>query len=244
MTIDWWTLGLQAINVLILVWLLARFFWAPVATMIAERRDSIAQSLAAAEAGRAAAAAQLAAIEETRAGFTTEREAVLATARADADKEAASRLAKARQDAEDLRQEAQASLLRERQAAERQWQEQAGILAVDIAGKLVARLDDTALRRAFFNDLLHGIAALPDVQRSGLTAADASLDLTSAWPLAPAEMAEFGNALVASLGCPRPRLSTDPALIAGFELRSPHVVVGNSWKADLDRIGQDLRHAS
>ena len=27
MTIDWWTLGLQTINVAILVWLLKRFFW-------------------------------------------------------------------------------------------------------------------------------------------------------------------------------------------------------------------------
>jgi F-type H+-transporting ATPase subunit b len=30
-TIDWWTLGLQAVNVLILIWLLGYFFWRPVA---------------------------------------------------------------------------------------------------------------------------------------------------------------------------------------------------------------------
>ena len=35
MTIDWWTLGIQAVNVVILVWLLGRFFWRPVAAMIA-----------------------------------------------------------------------------------------------------------------------------------------------------------------------------------------------------------------
>ncbi len=44
MTIDWWTLALQAANVLILVWLLARFFWKPVAGMIAERRDGVART--------------------------------------------------------------------------------------------------------------------------------------------------------------------------------------------------------
>ena len=38
MTIDWWTLGLQTINVLILIWLLAHFFWRPVAGMIEQRR--------------------------------------------------------------------------------------------------------------------------------------------------------------------------------------------------------------
>ena len=34
MTIDWWTLGLQTVNVIALVWLLGRFFWRPLAGMI------------------------------------------------------------------------------------------------------------------------------------------------------------------------------------------------------------------
>ena len=38
MTIDWWTLGIQTVNVVILVWLLGRFFWRPVAAMIEQRR--------------------------------------------------------------------------------------------------------------------------------------------------------------------------------------------------------------
>ena len=38
MTIDWWTLGFQSVNVAVLVWLLQHFFWRPVAAMIALRR--------------------------------------------------------------------------------------------------------------------------------------------------------------------------------------------------------------
>ena len=38
MSIDWWTLGLQTVNIVILVWLLQRFFWAPIAGMLVERR--------------------------------------------------------------------------------------------------------------------------------------------------------------------------------------------------------------
>ena len=34
MSIDWVTLGLQAVNVAILIWILARFFWRPLAAMI------------------------------------------------------------------------------------------------------------------------------------------------------------------------------------------------------------------
>ena len=38
MTIDWWTLGIQTVNVVILVWLLGRFFWRPLAAMNRRRQ--------------------------------------------------------------------------------------------------------------------------------------------------------------------------------------------------------------
>ena len=37
MHIDLWTLGLQTINVLVLVWLLARFLFRPVAAIVVQR---------------------------------------------------------------------------------------------------------------------------------------------------------------------------------------------------------------
>jgi F-type H+-transporting ATPase subunit b len=242
MTIDWWTLGLQAANVLILVWLLARFFWKPVADMIASRRDAIAKSLAQAEASRTDAAAQQAAIAQTRAGFAAEREAVLAAAHDEAEKARAAQLAKAGEEIEALRRNARAALAKERQAAEEKWRRAAGELAVQIAMRLVGRLDDATLRRAFFDDLLRSITSLPEVQRQGIAAG--GLDLVTAWPLTAAEATDFGGTLAASLGCGVPRLAADPALIAGFELRSPHLVVSNSWKTDLDRIGEELRRAA
>ena len=80
MTIDWWTLGIQAVNVLILIWLLARFFWRPVAAIIEQRRATAQQILAEAEAKRSQATNALAEIERTRAGFDREREAIIAAA--------------------------------------------------------------------------------------------------------------------------------------------------------------------
>ena len=51
MRIDWWTLALQAVNVLILVWLLGRFLFRPVMDAIAARQAS-AQALLDAVHGR------------------------------------------------------------------------------------------------------------------------------------------------------------------------------------------------
>ena len=36
----------------------------------------------------------------------------------------------------------------------------------------------------------------------------------------------------------------DPSLIAGIELRGPHLVITNSWKADLDRILGEVSHGN
>jgi F-type H+-transporting ATPase subunit b len=44
MTIDWWTLAIQTVNVVILIWLLERFFWRPVAAMIEARQKEAASA--------------------------------------------------------------------------------------------------------------------------------------------------------------------------------------------------------
>ena len=58
MHLDPWTFALQIVNVLVLVWLLARFLFRPVAAIIAERRAAADALLAQAEAARAKAAAR------------------------------------------------------------------------------------------------------------------------------------------------------------------------------------------
>ena len=41
---------------------------------------------------------------------------------------------------------------------------------------------------------------------------------------------------------PRIDFKVDAALVAGLELRGPHLVIANSWRADLNRILADLAH--
>jgi len=55
MRIDWWTLGLQAVNAFVLIWLLAHFLFRPVVAAIAARQKAAGQLLADAKAAKAAA---------------------------------------------------------------------------------------------------------------------------------------------------------------------------------------------
>jgi len=55
MHIDWWTLGLQTVNAVILIWFLARFLFRPVADAIAGRQEAAGRLLAEAKAAKTAA---------------------------------------------------------------------------------------------------------------------------------------------------------------------------------------------
>jgi F-type H+-transporting ATPase subunit b len=158
MTIDWWTLGFQAVNVAILIWILAQFIWRPLSAMIEARREAASRILA--EAAAAAAEAVRA-----RAGFAAEREAILAAARTAAEAESATRRADADRRAGEIEAAARAAMAAERQAAERAFAERAARLALEIAGRLAGRLDASAVRAAFLDGLVVAIRALPDEKR-------------------------------------------------------------------------------
>lgn len=243
MIIDWWTLGFQTINVLILIWLLERFFWKPVAAAIAQRRETARKTLAEADAKRAEAATALADIARTRAGFAEERDAILKTARQAAEQAHAARLRDAAKEAVALEAAAKAAIIRDRDAAETAWAERASHLAVDIARRLAARLAGPAVESAFLDWLLTEIRNLPDAARQAVAASSATIEASTATPLTPADQQRYskliGEAFGASLSV---AFRVEPDLIAGLELRGPHLVVTNSWRADLARILADIAH--
>ena len=243
MTIDWWTLGIQAVNVVILVWLLGRFFWRPIAAMIEQRRATAQKILAEAEAKRSEATAALAEIERTRAGFDKEREAILAAAHEAAEQARTALLATGGKETAALQAAAKAAIEKERDAAEAGWTERASRLAVEIAQRLVARLNGPAVTDAFLDWLLREIKGLPADVRKALAADGVALEAVSAAPIEPADQERYRKRIGEAFGIhPRIDFKVDPALIAGLELRGPHFVVANSWRADLTRIVADLAH--
>lgn len=239
MSIDIWTLALQTVNVLILIWLLQKFFWRPVAAMIAQRRDAAQAVLAEAEQQRAASAAERTEIERIRAGFAQERAEILAAAQMDAGtlKDAAARDAAAAAMAAETA--AQTRIEAATRAAEAASRAQAVQLALEIAALLAARLDGAAVRAAFLDWLLREVETLPPSARPP----GEQLELTSAAPLPAAEEQEIARRIAASFGgTPDIAFATDPALIAGLELKGKTFQLQNSWRADLGRIRERLAH--
>lgn len=192
-------------------------------------------------ATRAKAVAALADVEKTRAGFAKERESILGDAHKAADAARATILAKAQTDAEALQSAAKAAIEKDRKTQEGAWAECSADLAIDIAGRLAARLDGAAVQACFLEWLLAEIRKLPEPVRKAARAKDVKLEVRSAVKLDAAARKSCGNSIAEALGGdPHIAFRTDHKLIAGFELYGDQLIVRSSWRTDLATIQVDL----
>ena len=113
MPIDWFTVAAQAINFLILVWLLKRFLYQPILNAIDEREKGIAAQLAAAEAKQADAQKVRDDFQQKTKNFDLERAALMTKAAVEAGVERQRLLDEAKLAADSLRTKRQESLRNE-----------------------------------------------------------------------------------------------------------------------------------
>jgi len=241
MRIDWWTLALQTINVLVLVWILGRFLFRPVMNAITARQEAANKLLADAETAKAAAQAEDAALKQRNLGFAAEAEQRRAAMQAQVASERADLLAKARAEADAVRQQARADMVGERVQQTEQLEQQAAMLAGHMAEKLLQRLPVALHVDAMFEALLMHLQTLPEDEKVKL-AQESNLVVATVAPLDEEAQKRFTAQLETAL--PGVRLQgfvTDAAMIGGFELRGPHVSLRNSWRADLDAMLKRLR---
>lgn len=240
MHIDWWTLALQTINVLVLVWILQRFLLKPVAAIIEARQAAAAKLLADAEGVKAAAEAERQKASEEAAKTAAGRDEVLKAAAAQGETARAAMLSDARNEADKVRLAANAEIERSRKENAVADEAHARALAVDIARKLFSRLPDDAKVSGFIDGLADAVAALPQESRSGV-ANGAPLALKAPRPLTATEEETCRARLSAAFGHPVDiTVVSDPELIAGLEIDTRHALVRNSFRADLDRIAEEL----
>jgi F-type H+-transporting ATPase subunit b len=246
MRIDWWTLALQTVNVLVLVWILARFFFRPVANIVAKRQEEANKLLSDATADRQKAADAYADVEKIRAGMTAERDRLVTDAQKAARIEKDNLLMQASQEIAKLRSEAEATIARDKAAAQQTIIAHASDLAVEIARRLLGRLQSDTSLEVFLAGLCQELRALPPEEKNSFTSAvgDHLFELVTATPLSKVEIERIRSALNEAIGSePRFEVRNDRGLIAGLELHGTSTIVRNSWRADLDRIRDELARA-
>jgi F-type H+-transporting ATPase subunit b len=223
MLIDWFTVGAQILNFLILVWLLQHFLYHPIIAAIDNREKRIAADIADATARKIAAQKEGDELAAKNQAFDTQRAALLAKACADAKVEGARQLADARKaaDGERLRQTAALHDDLDRLGDEIGQTTKVEVFA--IARRALADLADVALEEriaASFEKRLHALDGKEkDLFSGALTAATEPAVVRSAFVLPEASKAAIRKALDECCTAPVPvRFETAPDAVCGIEV--------------------------
>jgi F-type H+-transporting ATPase subunit b len=243
MHINWWTLALQTVNVLVLIWILGRFFFRPIMDVVAKRQAAVDRLLADADAARKEATNLHAEAENVHREIGAERARLMMEARKEAEAEKAHVLKAAQGEIAKRHSEAEASIVRDRAAAQADIVARASELAVEIARRLLARFPPQIALPAFLDGLCRELRALSPESKAQLAsfAAGESIEVVSAAPLSDAEAEHVRSVLEQTFGDELTlSFRSDLTLIAGIELHGRNTIIRNSWRADLDRIREDL----
>jgi len=240
MHIHWWTLALQAVNVLILVWLLTRVLYRPVMNAIAARQAAADKLLADAQREKTTAQQQAAALKAQQEGFAADAAQRQAQMRAAVEIERARLLDQARAEAAAILQKSDEAAAAARARVGAELERRVVSVAGSMAERLVSRLPAAVVSDALFQVLIDGLHALPEKDRSRLAAEP--LRVLTAAPLDEAARARCRQSLALALpGSAPPAFEVDAQLIGGFELHGQHLQVRNSWRADLNAMLAKLR---
>lgn len=241
MVIDWWTLGFQTVNALILIWILARFFFRPVADIIAKRQGEVEKTLEKGRAMQEEAKQEEAKAEADRAAIRDEKSELMSKAAKEAEARKSEMLKTAKAEVQKMHEEAKAEIARERDAATAQQARRASRLAADIASRLLDRLPDGARVAGFVDGLAEAAGNLPESARKRLLDGGGPLPLQAPRALTDAEAEACRKALSGALGQKVEITVTEtPELIAGLEIDTPQARLRNSFRADLERIVKEL----
>jgi len=223
MLIDWFTVGAQVLNFIVLVWLMKRFLYQPILDAIDAREKRIAAALADADAKATEARKERDEFQRRNDDLDRQRAALLGQAAKDAEAERQRLLGEARQAAEALsarRQEAlRVDARRLDQAIVRRTQQE----VFAIARRALADLASTSLEEqvvAVFVGRLRGLEG-PDKEKvaHALATATAPALVRSAFEL-PTEQRETIQAAVNQAFSAQIALTfeTVPDVVAGIEL--------------------------
>jgi len=223
MLIDWFTVGAQALNFLILVWLMKRFLYKPILNAIATREKLIAAELADAAAKKAEAQKDRDDFQHKNEEFDKQRAALMAKATDDAKAERQRLLDEARKAADVLGAKREEALQRDarnlNQAIARRTQEE----VFAISRKALADLATTSLEErmgeVFTRRLRELNGKAKETLGAALKTAAGPAVVSSAFGLPPEERTKIQNAINETFSADIPlRFETAPDLVGGIEL--------------------------
>lgn len=229
MLIDWFTVGAQALNFLVLVWLMKRFLYKPVLDAIDAREKRIALALADAALKQAAAQKERDEFQKKNDDIDRQRDQWLAQAKDEARAERQRLIDEARTVADALRAKKLEALTSELQALHQDIARRSREEVFAVARKVLADLAGMTLEARMSEVFARRLGELDDAAKAGLaralkTASD-PVRVRSTFELTAEQRAAIKRALDETFSDDiRIQFDTTPDLVGGIELTS------NGWQ--------------
>jgi len=228
MLFDWFTVGAQVLNFLVLVWLMKRFLYKPVLDAIDAREKRIAKSLADAALKEAAAQKERDAFQTKNADFDRQRKELLSKAQEEIHTERQRLLDEARQAADALKTKRKNSLTSEMQTLRQDIARRSRDEVFATADKVLTELAGTTLQTRMVEVFTSRLRKLDDTDKAGLAKAmstpGAPVRVRSAIELTAAQREELQGAWHDTLAQDNTlQFETTPEVIGGLELTA------NGW---------------
>ena len=221
MLIDWFTVIAQAINFLILVWLMKRFLYQPILKALDAREQRIAAELTEADAKVTEALAEREEFKRKNEEFDRQRAALMSKASNDAAAEHSRLLDEVRKEADDLRGKLQDKLGNDFRNLHDEIARRTQAEVFAIARKTLSELSGTSLEARMVEVFAQRLRELNDNERSKLAAiaAQDTVTVRSAFELPQPQKAMIEEAVRSTLGTKNlVRFDIEPNLIGGIEL--------------------------
>ena len=223
MLIDWFTVGAQALNFIILVWLLKRFLYKPVLNAVDAREKRIAAEIADADSKKAEAQKERDEFQRKNEEFDQQRAALMSKATEEANAERQGLLDEARKAADTLSMKRQEALRSEANTLNHAIRSRVEQEVFAIARKALTDLATTSLEERMSEVFVRRLRTLDGKAKEDLAEALKTTSepvlLRSAFDLSEQQRAAIQQALNETFSAEvHIRFETAPDLVSGVEL--------------------------
>lgn len=235
MLIDWYTVGAQILNFLVLVWLLKRFLYKPILKAIDEREEKVRARLEEAEARKDEARKEKEEFRQKNKDFEEKRESMMNEAAEEARNKRRELLEKAREEAEELRGRLEKAIREEKENLQQEVGDNIRREVFAITRRVLSGLASQSMEehmaRAFLRRLREAGEEEKKELAEALGQAEGKAIIRSAFELPSALQEEIQEAVcgLASTGI-RCRFETASEKISGVELTAGGYKI--AWSVD------------
>ncbi|MGR9013518.1 MAG: F0F1 ATP synthase subunit B family protein [Gammaproteobacteria bacterium] len=239
MAIDWFTVGAQMINFLILIWLLKKFLYRPIINAMASREQGLVDRLQFVETQMNDAEQLKKQYESSLQQLQRDKDNILAEAKQQAETDRNRQL-------QSLNDELQQEKKRFEQEMYQQQQKLGAVMnkviaekTLQLSGKILSDLAGQSLEQQIVEHFLQNLSDLPDDEQAMLHTAlsqDDAVTIISRFPLNEALRSKIRSRLDQSAPVREMVFELNEQLMAGITLEAG----GRSWEWNIDRYLAEL----